>query len=122
MMTGYVTNLHAMIPVTFRLPGQPDFVLEFVADTGFTDYLTLPPAAVAAMRLPFLYDLPVNLANDSSAVVRVYAATILWHGEEIDVRVFATGKRPLLGTALLDGCGFFSHFIEKGVVTVDDAP
>ena len=119
MMTGYVTNLHALLPVTFRLPGQPDLILEFVADTGFTDCLTLPAAAVAAMGLPFLYDLPVNLANDSSAFVRVHAATILWHGVEVDIRVFATGKRPLLGTALLDGYGFFSHFVENGLVTVD---
>lgn len=49
----------------------------------------------------------------------VYGATILWHGEEREVRVLATGKRPLLGTALLEGSELVAQFAETGLVTVE---
>lgn len=49
MMSGHVTALYALFPVTIRLLNQPDIIIEFVVDTGFTGYLTLPPQAVAAL-------------------------------------------------------------------------
>ena len=52
-MGGTTIHHKAILPMTFLLPGQPDFAVEFVVDTGFTQFLTLPPAAVTAMRLPF---------------------------------------------------------------------
>ena len=88
-------------------------------DTGFTGELTLPPAAVAAMQLPFSYSQAITLANDSDVEVPVHEATIFWHGTELTVRVFATGNRPLLGTALLAGNEFLAQFAESGLVTVD---
>lgn len=72
MMTGSVFNRHLLLPISIRLPDQPDLTLEFVIDTGFTDFLTLPPAAVAALRLPFLYDLPINLANNTNDIIAVH--------------------------------------------------
>ena len=47
MMTGQVIGRHALLPVTFRLTDHPDLTIEYVVDTGYTDYLTLPRAAVA---------------------------------------------------------------------------
>ena len=78
------------------------FPIEFVIDTSFTDHLCLPPEAVNLLRLPFLYDIPVNLADNSEVSLAVHQATIFWDGQERDVRVFATGRRPLIGTALLN--------------------
>ena len=118
-MTGRVENLHALLPVIFRLQNQPDITLEFVVDTGFTDALTLPLEAVIALRLPFDYNLTVNLANDTDAVVPVHRATIFWQGSERTVRVFATGRRPLLGTALLEDCELTAQFRESGLVFVE---
>jgi clan AA aspartic protease len=115
-MTGRVENLHAVLPVTFRFPDKPDITIEFVVDTG---YLTLPPAAVSVLGLPFEYDLPANLADDSEILVPVYAATILWGGAEQATRVLAMGKHPLLGTALLTACELVAQFTEGGLLTVD---
>lgn len=39
---GYMSSLHALLPVTFRIDGQPGLAIEFVVDTGFTGFLTLP--------------------------------------------------------------------------------
>src|SRR5688572_14510788 len=99
-MTGRVENLHAIVPVTFRLPGQPDLSIEFIVDTGFTGELTLPLAAVIALGLPLSYQEAIVLANDTEDEVPVSLVTIVWDGEEREVRVFATGRRPLLGTVL----------------------
>jgi clan AA aspartic protease len=122
-MTGFVADRHALVSLTFLLPDSPDvpssLAIEFVVDTGFTGELTLPPAAVATLGLPFAYDEVINLADDSNTVVPVHAAIILWQEEEREVRVFATGKRPLLGTALLDGNEFVVQFAEQGLVTIE---
>jgi clan AA aspartic protease len=80
-------------------------------------YLT---EAVNLLRLPFLYNLPANLADNSSVVLPVHQATILWDGAERDVRVFATGRRPLIGTALLDEQELVIQFTESGLVTIDE--
>ena len=62
MMVGTVSGRHALLPVTLRLQRRPDLTIEFVVDTGYTDYLTLPLAAVVAMGLQYLHDVPADLA------------------------------------------------------------
>ncbi len=119
MMSGLVTDRHAIVSLIFLLLNGSTFPIEFVIDTGFTDYLCLPPEAVTLLRLPFLYDLPVNLADNSEVVVGVYEATIFWDGEERDIRVLATGRRPLIGTALLEEQELVIQFTESGLVTID---
>lgn len=97
MISGIVTDGHPIISVSLRLPNRSDLQIEFVVDTGFTDELCLPPEAVALLNLPFKYDLPVNLANNSEVVVPVHKAIILWHGEERESRVLATVDDLYLG-------------------------
>jgi clan AA aspartic protease len=116
-MIGSVENLHLLLPI--QLPNQPDTTIEFVIDTGFTGFLTLPPAAVAAMGLPFLYDIWVTLADGSSARLALREADILWDGSPRRVRVLATGQQPLLGTKLLDGYELVTQFTDGRLVTVE---
>ena len=118
MMTGKVENRHALVSVTFRLEGRPDLAIECVIDTGFTDALCLPVAAVTALGLPYQYDFPASLANGDRVLLPVYEATIVWEGVERRVHLLATGERPLLGTALLDGAELIIQFTETGLVTV----
>jgi len=94
--------------------------IEFVIDTGFTGDLSLPSAAVTLINLPFLYELPANLANNSWVDIPVHEALIIWNGEERVVNVLATGKRPLLGTGLLNGYELSIQFIESGLVTIQE--
>lgn len=89
MMVGNVRARHVLLPVTFRLPALPDVTLEFVVDTGFTGLLTLPPAAIVAMGLPFLHLIPAQLADGSFVEVAIHSATILWNGTEAEARVLA---------------------------------
>ena len=72
------------------------------------------------MRCPFEYNLTVNLANDSDVEIAVHSATIMCHGSERDVRIFATGRRPLLGTALMDGDELLVQFANNGLMTLNN--
>jgi predicted aspartyl protease len=64
--------------------------------------------------------MPVNLADNSQVTLPVHEAVILWNGEEREVRVMATGRRPLLGTALMDEYELVVQFTEGGLVTIDE--
>ena len=118
-MIGRVENHHALLPVPLRLSGQPDLEIECVVDTGFTDALCLPPAAVAALGLPYRFDFPASLADGSRVLLPVHEATIVWDGRVRRVHLLATGERPLIGTALLDGTELVVQFAEGGLVTVE---
>jgi clan AA aspartic protease len=120
VISGTVTDRHAIVSLTFLLVNSSTFPIEFVIDTGFTDYLCLPLEAVTLIRLPFLYDLLVNLADNSEVTLAVHQATIFWDGIERDIRVFATGRRPLIGTALLNKQELVIQFTEGGLVTIDE--
>jgi clan AA aspartic protease len=120
LIAGRVENRQALIPIVYRGSGQPDVSLEHVVDTGFTGELTLPPEAVKAMGFEFPYDEEIKLANDSREQVPVHVATIVWDGHEATTRVFAMGRRPLLGTALMDAKELVVQFADRGLVTLDD--
>jgi clan AA aspartic protease len=120
MMRGTTMRRQATLPITLRLPGQPDFTIEFVVDTGFSEDLTLPVAAVAAMGLPLLFRRSVGLADGSAVTMAIHSAKILWDGVERQVSVLATGRRPLLGTMLLDEQELRVRFHEGDLVSVED--
>lgn len=120
MISGIVNDGHATVKVVFLIPHRSNISIEFVIDTGFTDQLCLPPEAVALFGLPFKYAMPVNLADNSEVMLPVHEAIILWNGEEREVRVLATGRRPLVGTALLDEHELVVQFTEGGLVTIEE--
>jgi clan AA aspartic protease len=115
--TGKVVNLHALLPVNI-LHAEGRLLVEFVIDTGFTGFLSLPQSAVDGLELPYAFEQPADLADGSTIVIPVHDVRIHWQGEEITVRVLATGNRPLLGTAMLAGEELHAQFIEDGIVSV----
>jgi clan AA aspartic protease len=120
VISGIVTDRYATVALTFLLPNGSSLPIEFVIDTGFTGHLCLPPEAVSLMGLPFMYDLPANLADNSEVLLPVHEAIVLWDGEEREILVIATGRRPLLGTALLDEQQLVIQFTEGGLVTIEE--
>ncbi|MDY7015808.1 MAG: clan AA aspartic protease [Cyanobacteriota bacterium] len=120
MISGIVTDRHATVALTFLLPNGSSIPIEFVIDTGFTGELCLPLEAVSLMGLTFRHDILANLADNSEALLSLYEAIVLWDDEEREVLVIATGRRPLLGTALLDEQELVIQFTEGGLVTIDE--
>jgi clan AA aspartic protease len=120
LISGIVTDRHATVALTFLLPNGSSIPIEFVIDTGFTGELCLPLEAVSLMGLTFRHDTFANLADNSEVSLPIHEAIVLWDGMERDVLVVANGRRPLLGTALLDEQELVIQFIEGGLVTIDE--
>ncbi|MBD2604229.1 clan AA aspartic protease [Scytonema hofmannii FACHB-248] len=120
MIHGTVVGLQARIGVILRLPGHSDAELECVVDTGFEGYLTLPPSVIAELGLPYLSEINANLADNTDIVANAYLATIVWRGVERNIAVLAMGRRPLVGTALLEDYHLSIDFCEGGSVLIDD--
>lgn len=119
MIEGRLVDGKAIVPVVFRLPSQPDFSLDFIIDTGFNDHLTLPPQAVRAMNLLLYSTTPARLADGSEALLSIHLATIVWDNIEKIVPVLASGYKPLLGTALMEGYHLAIDFEDNGLVSLN---
>jgi clan AA aspartic protease len=118
MIQGRVKDGRASLPITFRLSNQPDFQIEFVVDTGFNDYLTLPPQAISAMNLPQYFNAPVRLADGTETMLSIHSATIIWDEVELLVPVLAAGVKPLIGRALMDDYHLSIYFQIDGAVNL----
>jgi clan AA aspartic protease len=118
MIQGRVIGLEAQVKLVLCLPNQRRVQIECVVDTGFAGALTLPPAIVAKLELPFVIRMNANLADDSNVMTPVHKATVLWHGREEAIAVLSMGCRPLLGTALLEDCNLNIDFREGGAVVL----
>jgi clan AA aspartic protease len=117
---GSVVGLQARVNIVLRPPGRSNVEIECVIDTGFEGTLTLPPDVVAALGLPYVTRIRANLADDSNVMTRLYLARIIWHGIEREVIVLAMGRRPLIGTALMEDYHLSVDFYESGSVLIDE--
>ena len=72
-----------------------------VVDTGFTRFLTLPPAMVAELGLGYRGVNRVILADGSEATLEVYGVTVLWDGQPREVVAYVSDTTPLIGMSLL---------------------
>ena len=120
MIHGTIVGLQAEVRVTLILPDRRSVEITCVVDTGFAGALTLPPVAIEKLGLPFVIQMNANLADDSNVMTPIHRATIVWHGVEQDIAVLAMGRRPLLGTALLENSNLNIDFYEGGTVIVDE--
>jgi clan AA aspartic protease len=119
VITGTVRGGRISLPVTFFVDGQPGIAIQFVVDTGFTEFLSLPVEAVQSLGLPLVYKMRAGLADGSTRVVQIYNATILWNGTERVISVLALGNRALLGMGMLAGYEFCAQVIEGGTVKLE---
>jgi predicted aspartyl protease len=103
MIYGRLIDGKAIVPVIFRLPTQPDFSIDFIIDTGFNDHLA-------------------RLADGREALLSIHLATIVWDNREKVVPILASGYKPLLGTALMEGYHLEIDFEDNGLVLLEQIP
>ena len=77
--------------------------IDAVVDTGFTRFLTLPPAMVAELGLGYRGVNSVILADGSETTLEVYGVTVLWgrpakRGRCIPVRYDAPHRDVIAAT------------------------
>ena len=123
MMTGVVnTDLEALLRLTVRDAGGSPRDVEAVIDTGFNGFLTLPPALIAALGLPWLCRQQGQLADGSLLAFDVYVATVDWHGQPRSVEVEAADAQPLLGMAMMQGSELRMQVVPGGSVAIEGLP
>ena len=123
MIEGVVNTAHeAVVPLSLRGTEGRTQEIEAVVDTGYTGFLTLPPALVDELGLPFAYVSRAFLANDDEVEFNVHDVTVLWDGLPRQVRAAATGSVPLLGMAMLDAHSLYVAVTEGGPVVIQLMP
>ena len=123
MITGVVNaNREAIIRLVVTGPSGQQQDTEAIIDTGFTGFLTLPPARVTSLGLPWLSRQPGILADGSVDIFDVYVATVMWDGQPRTVEVEAADTEPLVGMSLLDRHSLRIDVLRGGVVTVSALP
>ena len=117
---GIVTPYHeAIIQVPIQAVDTQEQQVEFILDTGFSGSLTLPQSIITALGLPFRSRGSAILADGSKAEFDIYAATVIWDGEQRRVLVEAADTDPLVGMGLLYGFNINIQAIDGGSVKIE---
>ena len=96
--------------------------VEALLDTGFTQYLTLPPDEIARLGLEYADRLPMILANGQRIEVSVYEGLVKWFGESKSARVIAVDGLPLLGMSMLENCKVTFSAQSGGEILIEAIP
>ncbi|MBI4520511.1 MAG: clan AA aspartic protease [Gemmatimonadetes bacterium] len=119
MIAGVVSDsLDATIPLSVRDASGHLHEVTTVVDTGFNGFLTLPPAVVRALRLPWIATLQGLLADGQVALFPMYEATVLWNGQLRTLEAGSTESIPLVGMAMLHGSDLRIRVTEGGPVVI----
>lgn len=123
MIEGGVNSAYeAIIPLRLYGANSQTFDISVVVDTGFSEFLTLPPRLVAELGFPFAYFGQAVLADDTEADFDVHHVTVLWDGQPRDIEVGAMGGTPLAGMRLLHKYTLTIDVEDGGRVTIQPSP
>lgn len=104
--------------VVGNIDGQRQ-VVDTVIDTGFNGFLTLPSAIITALDLPWNASDIVTLGDGSETLFDLYAATIIWDGQYLEIDIAESETEPLIGMALLYGYRLQIDAIKGGIVKIE---
>lgn len=120
MIRGVVNpRWEATLPIVVKNLGGKKHTINAVIDTGFSGFLTLPPATIATLELSWNASDMVTLGDGSEALFDVYAATITWDGRDREIDVAESETEPLIGMALLYGYRVQIDAINGGIVRIE---
>ena len=119
MIEGFVNaNREALVPLSLRGPEGRTREVNAVIDTGYSGALTLPPALVAELELPYVFSSKATLADDTEVGFRVHRVTALWDSGPRHIEADAVGSTPLAGMALLDSHSLYMEVEDGGRVVI----
>ena len=120
MITGHV-NAHdeAVATLILRGPTGQTQEIEAIVDTGFTGFLTVTPAMVAALELPFQMMGRATLADGQETTFPMHAVTVMWDGQAVIVDAEEADTTPLIGMRLLDDHRLCVDIHDGGRVTIE---
>ena len=120
MIEGAVSgNSEAIIRLTLRAATGATQEIDAIIDTGFTGDLTLPPALIRRLNLPWKGRGQALLADGGMHTFDEYVGTASWNGQSLTVEVSSADTNPLVGMGLLRGHRLSMDVIENGAVTIE---
>ena len=122
MIAGSVCRRRALVELALRGAASSRVTREFLLDTGFDGFLTLPPGDIATLALPFSHRTPATMADGSVVFLDVHEAFVTWESAELLVDVLASGGELLLEMTLLDGHEIKIRVEEGGLVEIAPIP
>jgi clan AA aspartic protease len=115
-------DYEAVIPIKLRAADGSLHDLQAVVDTGFSGYLTLSPAEIAALQLPFRQQQMYRVGDNRQVTFDVYRGIIDWEGQERVIAVLSSDGGTLIGMRMLRGCRLFVEIVDGGPVTIEPHP
>jgi clan AA aspartic protease len=104
MITGVVSaQREAVLRVVLLDANGNAHSLNATVDTGFDDWIALPPAIIAALGLRLLRAGSGALADGSITTFDIYEAIVDWDGVKKEVTVYEMDSDALVGMALMYG-------------------
>ncbi len=123
MITGFITAAReAVIRMVVRGSSGHEVTVDAVIDTGFTGWLTLSPALIGTLGLPFVGTTRATLSDGSEVSIDVFAATVVWDSRDRQVTVLATEGGVLVGMAMLFGFRLTLDGAVGGPVQIEALP
>ncbi len=104
MITGYIDEDFVPLIRLFVHGTQGQFhEIEAVFDTGYNSYLTIPPALIEALGLPYKGEQEVMLADGKIHTALTYYGTVKTDKTLVNVEIEAAEGIPIAGMRLFDG-------------------
>ncbi|MBC7528952.1 MAG: hypothetical protein H7308_15560 [Chthonomonadaceae bacterium] len=119
-MIGVINEqLRIMITLGIRESVEPYLNYEFVLDTGYTYFLTLPGNVIRRLGLPLIDSMEMIMANGEALRSNIYVGRVFWNGEEKIVPVLEAEGDALLGMELLYGNRLTVDITNEGTATIN---
>jgi clan AA aspartic protease len=119
MIRGIVNaNREAIVHLVMRGPVGQRQRIKMVVDTGFNSWLSLPPALIPLLGLPWRRCGHATLADGSVTLFDIYEGTVVWDGRRRLIPVYEVDAEPLIGMALLEGYELKVQVRKRGSVTI----
>ena len=103
MVEGVVNSrLEAIVTLTVRGPSGLSRVIDAVIDTGFSEFLTVPPELATELELDYLTLAEMVLADGSVEKFDVFKLMVMWDGHSRQVEAHVPNSIPLAGMGMLE--------------------
>ena len=103
MVRGVVNSrLEATVTLTLRDQSGRARVIEAVIDTGFSEFLTVPPEIVTGLELDHVTVADMVLADGSLERFDVFNVMVMWDGQARQVEAHESSSVPLVGMRMLE--------------------
>jgi len=120
MIPGRVTaERQAVVRLRVQASDGHAETVEAVVDTGFTEFIALPPDRIARLGLPLAGLQQMLLGDGSVAVLAVYEVVVQWRGGAVAVQALEVEGGALVGMGLLQGSRPTMDVVTDGPVRIE---